>query len=153
VYTVQIIDSNANNLMSHHSSVVAYRDQNICPRCFFSRVSSSSRNIIRPTAGASHISVWRYARDIEISLHRKFRVRCIRRKYPAYRQTVSARHRESSFRTRKAITRFLNGLRQDAVSGRVLRDIYLIFSWETKDDLKRPVILYCYVVVISTSWN
>lgn len=72
MYTVQVIDSNANNLMSHHSSVVAYRDQNICPRCFFSRVSSSSRNIIRPTAGASHISVWRYARDIEISLHRKF---------------------------------------------------------------------------------
>lgn len=39
------------------------------------------------------------------------------------------------------------------LTGRVLRDVYLILSREKKDDLKHPAILYCYVVVISTSWN
>lgn len=69
---VRAIDSNANNLVSRHSTCTC-RDQNICPRRFFSRVSSP-REILsgRQPVHTSHTSVWRYARDIEISLHRKF---------------------------------------------------------------------------------
>lgn len=92
-----------------------------------------SRNIIRATAGASHTSVWRYARDIEISLHRKFECGI----YPDGNtpRIVKPFPRDvESFHIRKAIT-VPQWLRRVAVSSRaVLRDIYLIFSWEKKDD-------------------
>lgn len=89
---VQAIDSNANNLVSRHSTCTC-RDQNICPRCFFSRVSSSREILSRATAGASHTSVGAMRATskspyiVNSSIPHDGST-------PAYRQTVSARHRE-----------------------------------------------------------
>lgn len=124
-------------------------------RAAFSSVSLSLAKYYPATAGASHTSVWRYARDIEISLHRKFECGVYRtmevppRIVKPFPRDVESR----ASATRKAIT-VPQWLRRDAVSDRaVLGDVYLILSREKKDDLKRPAILYCYIVVISTSWN
>lgn len=124
---VQAIDSNANNLVSRRSTCTC-RPEYLPALLFLSRISSS-REILsgRQPVHTSHTSVWRYARDIEISLHRKF-VCGIRTTAEVPRVSSNrflARHREPSFRTQKAIT-VPQWPRQNAVSDRaVCRETFI----------------------------
>lgn len=125
---------------------------------FSPRVSLPLREILsrrQQPVHRAYISLARYARDIEISLHGKFE-RGVYAVAPAEVPPrivkpfpCDAESRASALGKR---LRSLNGYVGTLyLTERVLRDIYLIFPSVKKVDLKRPATLYCHVVVISTS--